>query len=76
MSLDTTKPLRAMKIDGVAKPILGQGVPQEVEDIEPVTKDENIGNIYEVVNGDQRELYIIVEDETNGTSTKIDYSRL
>lgn len=63
MSLDTTKPLRAMKIDGVAKPILGQGVPQEVEDIEPVTKDENIGNIYEVVNGDQRELYIIVEDE-------------
>ena len=63
MSLDTTKPLRAMKINGVTKPILGQGVPQEVEDIEAVTKDENIGNIYEVVDGDQKELYIIVEDE-------------
>lgn len=63
MSLDTTKPLRAMKINGVTKPILGQGVPQEVEDIETVTKDENIGNIYEVVDGDQKELYIIVEDE-------------
>lgn len=63
MALDTTKPLRALKIDGVSKPILGQGVPQEVEDIEAVTTDDNIGNIYEVVSGENRELYIIVEDE-------------
>lgn len=63
MALDTTKPLRALKIDGVPKPILGQGVPQEVEDIEPVTLDSNIGNVYEVVSGENRELYIIVEDE-------------
>lgn len=63
MALDTNKPLRGLKIDGVSKPILGQGYAQETENIEDVTTDENIGKIYAVTEGNNTELYLIVEDE-------------
>ena len=63
MALDTNKPLRGLKIDGVAKPILGQGVPQETFDLPAVPTDDNIGKIYAVTKGNETELYLIVEDE-------------